>query len=204
MESPTPAVSNWLLFFSDAATGTNKAKNSRHVGGSCWELNSAVFGPAGSTRQSQIPTGMGGGRSASYSAHYRICKEKLKSGGQSTRLKSLMVNYLWFQLFVARWLKFSQNMWNPSFTYQSYGNNKRKDVRILQFGITEWKKKINYSYKTLYQERLAQLEHFTFALCNKRKYRFQIHILQSNFISKRSKQKTRGFPTTHTICSTCT
>lgn len=32
-------------------------------------------------------------------------------------------------------------MWNPSFTYQSYGNNKRKDVRILPFGITEWKKK---------------------------------------------------------------
>lgn len=140
MESPTPAVSNWLLFFSDAATGTNKAKNSRHVGGSCWELNSAVFGPAGSTRQSQIPTGLGGGKSASYSAHYRICKEKLKSGGQSTRLRSLMVNYERFQLFLARWLKFSENMQAPSFTYQRYGNNKRKEVRILPFGITEWKK----------------------------------------------------------------
>lgn len=51
-----PAVSNWLLFFSDATTGTNKAKNSSHVGGSCRGLNSTLFGPAGSMRQFQIPT----------------------------------------------------------------------------------------------------------------------------------------------------
>jgi len=95
MESPAPAVSNRLLFFSDATTGTNKAKNSSRVGGSRRVLNSAVFGPAGSTRQSQTPTEFGGGRSASasYSAHYRICKEKLKTSGQSTGGRNCIVNY---------------------------------------------------------------------------------------------------------------
>lgn len=57
MESPAPAVT--ALGYSpseDATTGINEAKNSSHIGGTCRELNSAVLGPASSTKHPQIPS----------------------------------------------------------------------------------------------------------------------------------------------------
>jgi len=89
MESPTPAVSNRLLFFSDAATGINRAKNSR--GGSCRAKQCCCW-TCRHEADLNFPHIFRVAKVLPTQPSREFARKKFKSDGQSTGLRHLMLN----------------------------------------------------------------------------------------------------------------